>query len=75
MQVTLYFDDGTSSSSVLDLAPHEFRQLNSIVRMFRTNGAYNARAAIRVMEGDGRIAAYASVIDDITQDPFYIPAE
>lgn len=37
--------------------------------------AYNARVSVRVIGGQGRIAAYASVIDNKTQDPTYVPAQ
>jgi uncharacterized delta-60 repeat protein len=75
VEITLYFDDGTTGQKVIDLAAHEFQQINSVVRLFRPNGAMNVRAAVRVLSGDGRVAAYASVIDNVTQDPFFVPAQ
>jgi hypothetical protein len=30
---------------------------------------------VRVIDGDGRVTAYGSVIDMITQDPTYVPAQ
>ena len=34
-----------------------------------------ARIAIKVIDGEGRITAYGSVIDMQTQDPTYVPAQ
>ncbi len=36
---------------------------------------YNARITLRVVDGDGKISAYGSVIDQTTQDPTYVPAQ
>jgi hypothetical protein len=30
---------------------------------------------VRVIEGEGRVTAYASVIDMLTNDPTYVPAQ
>lgn len=59
----------------IDLAPNEFRQFNSILKSFGTGSIYNARVAVKVISGDGRVTAYASVIDALTQDPTFIPAQ
>ena len=36
---------------------------------------YNARVTVKVISGQGRVTAYASVIDSRTQDPTYVPAQ
>ena len=36
---------------------------------------YNARVTVRVTDGDGRVTAYGSVIDNVTKDPTFIPAQ
>ena len=46
---------------------------------FRSNvglaDTYNARVSVRVIEGEGRVTGYASVIDMLTNDPTYVPAQ
>lgn len=59
----------------LTLRPNEFVQLNSVLRQMGLPKTYNARLAVRVTAGDGKIAAYVSMIDNRTQDPTYIPAQ
>jgi hypothetical protein len=56
-----------------DLAPNEFRQFNQLLKSLGTS--YNARVTMRVTGGQGRITAYASVIDATTQDPTFVPAQ
>jgi len=73
VEIDLQFADGTSAPIVATLAPYEFRQLNQIIRSVAPDGAYNVRATVRVISGDGRVAAYVSAIDNRTQDPTYIP--
>jgi hypothetical protein len=36
---------------------------------------HNARVTVKVVSGTGRVTAYASVIDMITNDPTYVPAQ
>ncbi|MFZ2493238.1 MAG: hypothetical protein WA208_17300 [Thermoanaerobaculia bacterium] len=61
----------------VDLKANEFVQLvNVFSSKFGLNSEiYNARIAVRVIEGDGKIIGYASVIDQKTQDPTFVPAE
>ena len=39
------------------------------------SNVYNARISVSVVDGDGRIGAYGSVIDQVTQAPTYVPAQ
>jgi len=57
------------------LAANEFRQLNGILAQMNVAPAYNARIVIRVVGGNGRVTAYGSMVDNLTQDPTYIPAQ
>ena len=58
-----------------DLAPGEFRQF-SLADFFDAGAAvYNARVTVKVIGGTGRVTAYGSAIDQITQDPTYVPAQ
>ncbi len=68
-------DSKVSGNVQIDLAPNEFRQFNSLLKSFGSNSVYNARIAVKVISGDGRVTAYASVIDALTQDPTYVPAQ
>lgn len=55
-----------------ELAANEFRQI-SLGDFGLGNALYNVRAIVRVVEGEGRVTAYGSAIDQITQDPTYVP--
>ena len=59
----------------LELAPNQYLQLGSVLRSMNPDPAYNARIAVRVVGGKGRVAAFASSVDNRTQDPTYIPAQ
>jgi uncharacterized repeat protein (TIGR01451 family) len=56
------------------LAPNEFRQFN-VLREIGMDDTYNARIQVRVLSGEGKIAAYGSVVDMQTQDPTFVPAQ
>jgi uncharacterized repeat protein (TIGR01451 family) len=64
-----------SAVTQLELQPNEFRQLTSLLRSVGLTDTYNARVTVRAIEGAGRVTAYASVIDMITNDPTLIPAQ
>jgi large repetitive protein len=68
-------DSKVSASTEVDLGPNEFRQLGSFLKSFGLQNTYNARVSVQVIEGEGRVTAYASVIDAQTQDPTYVPAQ
>jgi uncharacterized repeat protein (TIGR01451 family) len=57
------------------LAANEFRQINSLLRSVGLADTYNARVSVRAISGAGRVTAYASVIDMLTNDPTYVPAQ
>jgi uncharacterized repeat protein (TIGR01451 family) len=59
----------------VQLQANEFRQINSLLRSAGLAETYNARVTVRVIEGTGRVTAYASVIDMLTNDPTYVPAQ
>jgi uncharacterized repeat protein (TIGR01451 family) len=59
----------------VQLQGNEFRQINSLLRSAGLAETYNARVSVRVIEGTGRVTAYASVIDMLTNDPTYVPAQ
>ena len=59
------------------LQPNEFHQFDRIIEQAYGSGTqmYNARIAIEVIGGTGRVAAYASVLDNSSLDPTYVPAQ
>jgi hypothetical protein len=59
----------------ITLGPNEFRQYNAVLRTLNAGTTYNARIALRVIGGDGKIVAYGSAVDNLTQDPTYIPGQ
>jgi uncharacterized repeat protein (TIGR01451 family) len=58
----------------VELAANEFRQLGGLLKNLGPE-VHNARVTVRAIEGQGRVAAYASVIDMSTQDPTFVPAQ
>jgi hypothetical protein len=57
------------------LQPNEFRQFNQVLKSLNAGTTYNARVSLRVVGGDGKIVAYGSAVDNLTQDPTYIPGQ
>ena len=58
----------------IGLAANEFRQF-SLADFGLGSALYNARVAVKVVAGTGKVTAYGSAIDLITQDPTYVPAQ
>jgi hypothetical protein len=72
LQVTL--PDGTVvPAGDFTLAPKEFRQL-SLIRGLGIGDVYNALVTVRVVRG-GRVTGCASVIDETTGDPTFVPPQ
>lgn len=59
----------------VSLAANEFTQITRVLQQMQIPVAYNARLTVRVIGGTGRVTAYASVVDNKTQDPTYVPAQ
>ena len=58
------------------LNANQFVQIDSILKSFGLGAnVYNARIIVEVTSGSGRATAYASVIDNYTSDPTYVPAQ
>ena len=76
LEVGIVPPEGKTTAFIeVKLAPNEFRQLNSLLASAGLRDTHNARITVRAIAGDGRAAAYASVVDMETQDPTYIPAQ
>jgi len=67
-------DSKVSPSTQIPLGANEFLQV-PVIQSFGLSNIYNARISVRVVGGEGKIAAYGSVIDQKTQDPTYVPAQ
>ena len=75
IEVQVFLPDSKATPTVtIPLAANEFRQFN-VIRSLGLGNVYNARVLVRVVSGQGRVAAYGSVIDETTQDPTYVPAQ
>jgi hypothetical protein len=76
VRITAFVPDSKQSvSTELDLQPNEFRQLGRVLSGFGLgSNVYNARIAVEVVSGSGRVASYGSVIDNASFDPTYVPA-
>ncbi len=68
-------DSKVAVKTQVPLAANGFVQINRILAKFGFSTTYNARVTLKVVGGTGTIAAYASVVDNRTQSPTYIPAQ
>jgi len=75
VEVTLIVPDSIVSPVVaFDLQANEFRQF-SLADFGLGSAVYNARVTVKATSGTGRVTAYGSAIDLITQDPTYVPSQ
>jgi hypothetical protein len=75
IEIVAYTAAGASAPLPVALAGGEFRQIGSILTQLGVPLEANGRISVRVTGGTGRVSAYASVIDNRTEDPTYIPAQ
>ncbi|HKS22368.1 MAG TPA: LamG-like jellyroll fold domain-containing protein [Thermoanaerobaculia bacterium] len=68
-------DSKFAVTGTFDFAPNEYRQYSSMLKSLGLDTAYNTRVTVRVIDGDGKVSAYASVVDMKTQDPNYVKAQ
>ena len=67
-------DSKITPSTQIPLPANGFVQLPVIQSLGLTN-VYNARVTLTVVDGDGKVSGYGSVIDQLTQDPTYVKAQ
>ncbi len=75
-EISLILPDSAVSPTIdIPLAANEFRQIP--LAAFALSNEYNVRATVKVVPGTGtgKITAYGSVIDQVTHDPTYVPAQ
>ncbi|HEX8155339.1 MAG TPA: DUF5719 family protein, partial [Thermoanaerobaculia bacterium] len=68
-------DSRVSVRVPITLQGNQFLQKDRILAELGMGTTYNARITLRVIGGTGRISGYASLIDNRTQDPTYVPAQ
>jgi len=75
VELTVFLTDSkTSAKTNFTLGANEFKQFN-VIRDIGLDNVYNARIQVRVLSGGGKVAAYGSVVDMLTQDATYVPAQ
>jgi hypothetical protein len=76
VEITATTGAKTTASVPVTLNGHEFRQIGRVFNAMGIAGnVYNGRVSVRVISGNGRVAAYGSVVDNRTVDPTYVPAQ
>jgi hypothetical protein len=82
LEISAYKPDTKTTALVpFHLNANEFRQLGNILSNSAAQGGfnlgtvYNGHISVKVVGGQGRVAAYGSVIDSRTIDPTYVPAQ
>jgi hypothetical protein len=50
-------------------------QISRVLSKFGLPTTYNGRVSVKVVGGSGKVVAYASIVDNSTQSPTYIPAQ
>jgi uncharacterized repeat protein (TIGR01451 family) len=74
-EITVALPDSKVSPTIqVPLAAYESMQI-PVLSSLGLNPTYNARISVRVIDGDGKVTAYGSVIDNQTQDATYVPAQ
>jgi uncharacterized repeat protein (TIGR01451 family) len=72
-------DSKVAVATQINLTPNQFVQYPQLLKSMglanTSNAAYNARITVKVISGQGRVTAYASVIDMQTNDPTFVPAQ
>ncbi|MEN8163099.1 MAG: PKD domain-containing protein [Acidobacteriota bacterium] len=75
VETDLYTSDGVHLGTVTTrLDPFEHRQINRIFRQSTSAPVANGYAIVTTSSADGSFVAYASVVDNASGDPIFIPA-
>jgi hypothetical protein len=75
VEISLITPDQLATPVVtIGLQANEFRQIG-LVDFQPASAVYNGRVTVKVISGEGKVTAYGSAIDAITQDPTYVPAQ
>ncbi|HEX6098969.1 MAG TPA: hypothetical protein VF432_21825 [Thermoanaerobaculia bacterium] len=75
VEVSLITPDSLTTPVVtIALRANEYRQFG-LLEFGLADAVYNGRVTVKVVSGEGKVTAYGSAIDQITQDPTYVPAQ
>ncbi|HEY0788462.1 MAG TPA: hypothetical protein VGE86_07445, partial [Thermoanaerobaculia bacterium] len=75
VEIRFYDAEGAKLLTLpLSLKAGEHRQLNQVLAANDLTNVQTARAEVEVVSGEGKIAAYASVVDNVTGDPLQVSA-
>ncbi len=75
-EVDLYLGTGNLLGPVtVDLEPYEMVQLDRVFTSVGAGSVDNGYAVVRVLTSGGKVLAYASVVDNGSGDPIYVPAQ
>jgi hypothetical protein len=75
IEISVILPDSKVTPKVqLTLAPYEAVQF-PVISNLNLGATYNARISLRVVDGEGKITAYGSVVDMATQAPTFVPAQ
>jgi hypothetical protein len=75
VEIELRLADGTSLGTVdMALRAFEYKQIDKIYERVTSQTVADGFAVLRLKSGTGGFIAYASVIDNRTGDPIYVPA-
>lgn len=75
VEISLITPDSLTTPVVsINLQPNEFQQIG-LASFGLPDALYNGRVTIKVVSGEGRVTGYGSAIDQITQDPTYVPPQ
>ena len=77
VRVTAFVPDSKIGvSTQVHLDGNQFLQLGRVLASFGLGAnVYNARVSVEVVGGSGRVTSYGSVIDNLSLDPTYVPAQ
>ncbi|NOZ78454.1 MAG: hypothetical protein GXP48_04595, partial [Acidobacteria bacterium] len=74
-QIELFSGDGTDlGQRKLDLGPESFGQLTRVFDGLARTPVVGGYAVVTTAGGGGGVLAYASVVDNRTGDPVFLPA-
>jgi hypothetical protein len=74
VEIVLYSSDGTELGRLTEtLGAYEHRQLNRVLREVTPAAVRNGYAVLSTATSGGQFLAYASVVDNASGDPIYIP--
>lgn len=68
-------DSKVATKVSVPLGSGQYLQQNGILKSLGLGTVYNGRITAKVVGGTGRVAAFASVVDNRTADPTYVPSQ